>query len=76
MRYIATFTVPFGRPFNVEFDARGARIAAKVAAERTLPAFAQAFRDYNGRQWSANGDPASWSLVSLVREDDGSSVVS
>lgn len=71
MRYIATFTVPFGRPFNVEYDARGPRIAARIAAERTLPAFARAFSNYNGRQWQASAAPADWTLVSLVREDDG-----
>lgn len=71
MRYIATFTVPFGRPFNVEFEARGARIAARLAAERTLPAFERAFANYNGRQWRASARPADWALVSMVREDDG-----
>lgn len=71
MRYIATFTVPFGRPFNVDFDARGARSAARLAAERTLPAFARAFANYNGQHWRASAAPADWTLVSLVREDDG-----
>jgi hypothetical protein len=84
MRYIATFSVPFGRPFSVVLQARSVREIREIASalangpREASAAIRAAFEVANEallRNLSATRyprrDPATWSLVHVAKEDSG-----